>query len=142
MTTTAPVALQVQEFSGVAAAGHVDGAIGTAATSQLGELGHRDARRAGNDLAVGFAAGHANAQAMTVTSPGYTVGPQQTTTGPSAVSVISGYQVLSGTSAQAFSASFAQHHVLVGRASPCSRPPRRHRRTTSPSAANPTTLSR
>lgn len=54
---------------------------------------------------MGFAAGHGNTEAMTVTSTGFTLQPQQTT-GASVASVVTGSKVLSFASAQAFNASF------------------------------------
>ncbi|HEU5271459.1 MAG TPA: fibronectin type III domain-containing protein [Jatrophihabitans sp.] len=105
VTTAAPVALQVQEFTNMANASVPDGAVGAVASGKAANSGSVTPT-IGNDLAVGFVAGHASAQAITVTSPGYTLLPQQTTTGTSTVSVLSGYQVLPGTSAQAFTASF------------------------------------
>ena len=105
VTTAAPVALRVQEFTNVATTATFDGAVGTSATSNSANSGSVTPT-VGNDLAIGFTAGHANAQAITVTSAGYTVGPQQNTTSPSTVSVISGYRVLPGTTAQSFTATF------------------------------------
>jgi hypothetical protein len=105
-TTTAPVALQAQEFRGVAAANPLDTSIGAAGTSKAASSGPATPAST-NDLAVGFVAGHSNGQAMSVTSPGYTVGSQQTSTGTSIVSVRSGWQALGTAAAQTFSASFA-----------------------------------
>ncbi|MFL6161600.1 MAG: hypothetical protein ACJ74U_05170 [Jatrophihabitantaceae bacterium] len=105
VTTTAPVALGVQEFTNMASTTVLDGAVGTAALSKPASSGSITPT-VGNDLAIGFVAGHANAQAITVTSPGYAVGPQQNTTNPSTVTLISGSQVLSGTTTQSFAGSF------------------------------------
>jgi hypothetical protein len=113
VTTAAPVALQVQEFTNLASSSVADGAIGTAASSNAANSGPVNPT-AGNDLAIGFVAGHANAQAINVTSPGYTLLPQQTTTGTSIVSVLSGYQVLPSTSAQSITASFNTMYWSAG----------------------------
>ncbi|MCW2594159.1 MAG: metallophosphoesterase, partial [Jatrophihabitans sp.] len=106
VTTGAVVALQVQEFNGVAASNPLDGSIGAAGTSQAAASG-ASTPTSTNDLAIGFVAGHGNAQAMSVTSPGYTAGAQQTTTSPSIVSVRAGWRALGSAAAQTFSASFA-----------------------------------
>ncbi|HET6209057.1 MAG TPA: hypothetical protein VFD94_01665, partial [Jatrophihabitans sp.] len=105
VTTTAPVALRVQEYAGVAATNPLDTSVGTAASSKSASSGAVTPAAAG-ELAVGLVAGHANAQAISVTSPGYAVAPQQTTTGTSTVTVVSGSQVLPGTGAQSFAATF------------------------------------
>ena len=104
-TGASAVALRLQEFSGVATTNPLDGSNGTAGHSASASSGSVTPTGA-NDLAVGYIAGHANAQAITVTSPGYTLQPQQTTTSPNTVSVKSGYQVLTTTTAQNFSGNF------------------------------------
>ncbi len=104
-TGASTVALNVQEFSGVATASPLDVSAGKAATSTAASSGTATAT-ADYDLAVGFIAGHSSAQAITVTSPGYTVEPQQNTTSPSTVSVESGYQDLAAAGAQSFAGSF------------------------------------
>jgi hypothetical protein len=102
--TTANTAIEVQEFAGVAATSPLDTSAGLSNTSQSASSGSITPA-AGNELLVGFAAGHANAEAMTVTAPGFTAQPQQTTGSPVA-SVVTGSEVLSTPSAQAFTASF------------------------------------
>ena len=57
------------------------------------------------ELAVGFIAGHGNAEAISVTSPGYTTQAQQTTTG-SIATVETGYEVLGPPGPQSFTGSF------------------------------------
>ncbi len=104
-TGASAVALRLQEFSGVATTNPLDGSNGTAGHSTSASSGSVTPTGA-NDLAVGYIAGHASAQAITVTSPGYTLQPQQTTTSPNTVSVKSGYQVLANTAAQNFSGNF------------------------------------
>jgi len=115
VTTAAPVALQVQEFTNMASASLADGAIGTAATGNSANSGSVTPT-VSNDLAIGFVAGHANAQSITVTSSGYTLLAQQTTTSPSIVSVLSGYQVLpgAGAGAQSITASFGTMYWSAG----------------------------
>jgi len=98
------VSFEVQEFAGVAASGPLDVATGTSNTSTAPNSGAVTST-ATNELAVGFIAGHNNAQAITVTSPGYTAQSQQTTTGSTAT-VITGYQVVGGLGPQSFAGSF------------------------------------
>jgi hypothetical protein len=105
VTTTAAVALTLQEFTGVATSSPLDGSIGTATTSTSASSGTVTPTTT-KDLAVGFVAGHANTQAISVTSPGYAVGPQQSTGGSASVTVVSGSQTLSTTGPQSFSGTF------------------------------------
>jgi hypothetical protein len=49
---------------------------------------------------------HNNAQAISVTSPGYASQPQQTTTGTNIATVVTGVQVLATPGAQSFAGSF------------------------------------
>ena len=107
VTTTAVVALQLQEFTGVATTNPLDGSIGTAAKSTSANSG-TVTPSGSNDLAVGFTAGHSSTQAMSVTSAGYTGGPQQTTSATSIVSVVSASKALSSAATQSFSATFAK----------------------------------
>ena len=65
-----------QEFSGVAATSPLDAATGRSATSSSPSSGTVTPTVPG-DLAVGFIAGHASKQAITVTSPGSTTQPQR-----------------------------------------------------------------
>ena len=58
-----------------------------------------------DSLVVGFVAGHGNAQVINVTSPGFTVLPQRTSTG-TAASVVAGYAVAVAPGPQSFTASF------------------------------------
>ena len=94
----------VQEFSGVAAASPLDTFAGTSNTGTAAASGSASSSVA-NELAVGFVAGHGNAEAITVTAPGYTAQLQQTTTG-SIASVVAGYQVLASPGSTAFGGSF------------------------------------
>ncbi|MCU1429842.1 MAG: metallophosphoesterase [Actinomycetia bacterium] len=102
--TAVSIALAVQEFSGVAATSPLDVSAGSANTSNTPSSGPLTPTAA-SVLVVGFVTGHANAQTITVTSPGYTVQPQQTSTG-SIASVITGFKVLSAASSQTFDASY------------------------------------
>ena len=94
---------EVQEFAGMAAA-PLDVATGTSNTSTAPSSGSVTSTATG-ELAVGFIAGHGNAQAISVTSPGYTTQAQQTTTGTIAT-VETGYKVLGAPGAQSFTGSF------------------------------------
>jgi hypothetical protein len=102
--TTVNTAIEVQEFAGVATSSALDTSAGTSNTSAAANSGP-GTPTAGNELLVGFAAGHGNAEAMTGTAPGFTLQPQQTT-GASVASVVTGSEVLSSPSAQAFTATF------------------------------------
>jgi hypothetical protein len=99
------MAVEVLEFSGVATAAPLDVSAGAANTGNTPSSGSVNPS-APNDLVVGFIAGHGNGQAITVTAPGYTTQPQQTT-GASVASVVTGYAVLTAASAQSFTGSFA-----------------------------------
>jgi hypothetical protein len=103
--SAASVAFVAQEFSGVATTGPLDVSAGTSNTGTAASSGSVTTTAA-NELVVGFVAGHNNAQAITVTSPGYTDQSQQTTTGTNIASVVTGYQVLASPGAQSFAGSF------------------------------------
>ena len=98
------VSFEVQEFAGVATSGPLAVATGTSNTGTTAGSGTATSTAA-NELAVGFVAGHNNAQAITVTAPGYTDQAQQTTTG-SIATVVTGYQVLGSPGAQSFGGTF------------------------------------
>jgi len=104
-TAASAVALQLQEFSGVATSNPLDTSVGAAGDSTAAASGSVTPAAAG-ELAVGFIAGHSSTQAITVTSPGFTAQPLVTTSSPSNVTVESGYQVLTSTAAQSFAGSF------------------------------------
>jgi hypothetical protein len=104
VAAAATIALSVQEFSGIATASPLDVSAGTSNTSNTPSSGPA-AATAANELAVGFVAGHANAQTITVTAPGYTAQPQQTSTGTIAT-VVTGYKVLGSASSETFTGSF------------------------------------
>jgi hypothetical protein len=105
-TSSAVVALSVQEFSGVAAASPLDVATGTSASSNSPSSGTVTPTAAG-DLAVGFIAGHASKQVITVTAAGYTSQPQRTSAASRVASVVTGYRTLSTVEAQVFTGSLS-----------------------------------
>ena len=107
MTTAVAASMSVQEFSGIATTSPLDVSLGTSNTSTAPSSG-AVTPTAATDLMVGFIAGHANAQAITVTPAiGYTAQPQQTSSnaGATVASVVTGYKVLTTSSAQTFSGS-------------------------------------
>ena len=104
LSTTVNTAIEVQEFSGVATASPLDTSAGQSNTS-ASAASTSITPAAGNELLVGFVAGHANAETMTVSSSGFTTQPQQTT-GASVASIVTGSKVLSTPSAQSFAATF------------------------------------
>ena len=104
-TGATAVALKVQEFSGVKPVSPLDGSAGSANTGTAASSGSASPTTA-NDLAVGFIAGHANGQAITVTSPGSIAQAQQTTTSPSIATVVTGYQNLGAPAPQSMVGSF------------------------------------
>jgi uncharacterized protein YjbI with pentapeptide repeats len=98
------VTFEVQEFSGVAATSPLDTSAGTANTGTSASSGSATPSTSG-DLAVGFVAGHANAEAITVPATPFTTQPQLATTG-SIATLVSGNEVVSGTSSQSFGGTF------------------------------------
>ena len=94
---------EVEEFSGVATSSALDVSTGTSATSVSPNSGSVSST-VPDELAVGFIAGHGNAEPITVTSSGYTDQPQQTTTGTIAT-VVTGYQVVGTPGSQSFAGS-------------------------------------
>jgi chitodextrinase len=97
-TGATALALQVQEFSGLGAnpteVSNIASQTGTAASASV----------AGAGLAIGFVAGHASAQTITVAGS-YTTQSQESTTG-SISSLVSGYQLSAPSGAQTFAGSF------------------------------------
>src|SRR6202022_367109 len=96
----AVVALEVQEFSGLATASPLDVSSGTSNTSNSASSGPVTPTAA-TDLAVGFVAGHANTQLINV-GAGYTAqGQNNSNAGSSGIaSVVTGYAVLTFNSVQ------------------------------------------
>jgi hypothetical protein len=99
--SSAVVALSVQEFSGVMTSGPLDVVTGTSASSNSASSGPVTPTAPG-DLAVGFVAGHASKQAISVTAPGYATQPQRTSAASHVASVITGYRTVSTVSPQSF----------------------------------------
>ena len=95
--------LSVQEFSGVATTNPLDVSVGTSNTGTSANTGVAAAST--GELVIGFMAGHATTQAMSVTSTGYTLQPQLTSTGD-AVSLLTGYRVAGASGAQSIAGSF------------------------------------
>ncbi len=104
-TGATTVALQLQEFSGVATTSPLDTSVGAAGDTTSANSGTASPAASG-ELAVGFIAGHSSTQAISVTSPGFAVQPLVTTSSPSKASVESGYQDLTSSAAQSFAGSF------------------------------------
>lgn len=102
--SAATVSFAVQEYSGIRATSPLGTSTGASNTSALAGSGST-ASTVPNSLVVGFAAGHGNVQALTVTSPGLTVLPQRTSTG-NAASVVAGYTVAATPGPQSFTARF------------------------------------
>ena len=105
VASAASLSLDVQEFSGVALTAPLDTSVLASNTGTVAASGSLTPSAA-NELAVGFAAGHANAETITATTPGFTEHPQQTSSSPFAT-VSAGYEVLGSPSALSVTASFA-----------------------------------
>jgi hypothetical protein len=104
VAAAASIAFEVQEFSGMAKTSTLDVSAGTSNTGTSAASGTATASAA-NELVVGFIAGHNNAEAITVTAPGYTNQAQQTTTGTIAT-IVTGFRVLGAPGAQSFAGTF------------------------------------
>jgi outer membrane protein assembly factor BamB len=100
----AVISLEVQEFSGVKTASPLEVSTGASNYSTSPGSGSITPTTTG-DLMVGFVAGHSSAQAISVITAGYSVGAQQTSNAGGLVvaTVITGYQVVTSSSAQDFS---------------------------------------
>jgi hypothetical protein len=105
---TSPVStsLAVQAFSGVATTDVLDVSAGTAGWGTSAASGPA-ASTMTHELAVGFVAGHADIQSITVTAPGFTSLAQQSSPGMVAT-MATGYRVLGAPGTQFFSGSFAK----------------------------------
>ena len=99
------VAVSVAEFSGVATSGALDSSVGASNTGTSAASGSVSPTTSG-ELAVGFVAGHGNAEAVTPNASGYVSEPQETSTGTNVASVVAGYKVLSAAGSTAYSAAF------------------------------------
>jgi hypothetical protein len=104
VASAASIAFEVQEFSGVATSGAFDTVTGTSNTGTSAASGST-AVSTTKELIVGFIAGHNNAQAITVTSPGYANQAQRNTTG-AVSSIVMGYQVVSAPGSQSYAGTF------------------------------------
>ena len=106
LVTTTSLALQVEEFSGIATTGTLDASVGASNTGTAANS--NSITPAGtHDLVVGFVAGHGNTEQINLTSPSTALGPQQTTSGTGTTSVTTGFLTLSTSSPQTAAASFA-----------------------------------
>lgn len=106
LATAVSTAVQVQEFAGVATSSALDASAGFPSTGTAADSGTLTPS-AGNELLVGFAAGHANTQAMTPTVAGFTSLPMTLSgTSSSAATLVSGYEVLATPAATSYGATF------------------------------------
>jgi len=98
--TATVLAFQVAEFSGIATVNPLDGFAGTSNTGTSAASGSANPTSS-PDLAVAFIAGHGSAQAIAVTSAGFSTLSQVTSSnaGSTPASVITGYEVLNSTGA-------------------------------------------
>lgn len=101
----------VQEFSGIATANPLVSSNGNASRGTAASSGPA-ASQAANELAVGFIAGHGNAQPIAIGTPGFTVQSQVVTTGKVAT-VVTGDQIMVGAGPQAFAATFRRSMYWV-----------------------------
>ncbi|MGZ4615145.1 MAG: hypothetical protein ACXV4A_06260, partial [Actinomycetes bacterium] len=104
--SAAVVAARAMEFSGVATASPLDVATGTSSTSTSPASGPVTPTGS-NELAVGFVAGHGNAQPIAITAAGFASLGQQTSPAGTIATVASGYRVATAGSAVNFTGSFA-----------------------------------
>ena len=108
VAAAAVIAIEVNEFSGVATTNPLDvsgGASNTGTAAASGAI----TPATSTELAVGFVAGHGSVQAISVTATGYTAQSQQTSSngGSTPVSVVSAYKVLSSVGSQEMTGIFA-----------------------------------
>jgi len=103
--TAASMAFEVLEFSGLATSNPFDTSSGTSNTGTTANSGTLTPSSP-TDLVVGFIAGHGNAQALTITTPGYTAQTQATTTG-TAVTVRTAYQLPASTNPIGIAGTFS-----------------------------------
>ena len=100
--SAATISLSAQEFSGVATTDPVDGSSATSGTGTAAATGGVTPSSS-SDLAVGFVAGHASAQSITVTAPGFTGQTQQNS--GTTTSVVVGTRALSSLTSETFTAT-------------------------------------
>ena len=104
VASAASIAVEVQEFSGVATSSALDTVTGTSNIGTSAASGSTAVSTA-KELVVGFIAGHSNAQAITLTSPGYSNQAQRNTTG-TVSSIVMGYQVAGAPGSQSYAGTF------------------------------------
>ena len=106
--SAAVVAVEVMEFSGVAATSPLDVNHGASNTGNSADSGSATPAST-MSVAVGFIAGHGSTQAMTVTAPGYSSLPQQTSTNGTSTpaSVVVAYRVMTSPGAADLTGSFS-----------------------------------
>jgi calcineurin-like phosphoesterase family protein len=102
--SAATVSFAMQEYSGIRTANPLAISAGASNTGIIASSGSTTST-VPDSLVVGFAAGHGNTQLVNVTSPGFTVLPQQTSTG-TAASVVAGFMVADTPGPQSFAAKF------------------------------------
>jgi len=107
-TETAPAPLLTASFPVATVPGHLlvlsaSAYTGTSNTSTSANSG--GAAASTGELVIGFMAGHATTQAMSVPFIGYTLQPQLTSTGD-AVSLLTGYRVAGASGAQSLAGGF------------------------------------
>jgi hypothetical protein len=110
------VALEVQEFSGVATTSPLDASTGAANIGSSASSGSVTPTVIG-DLVVGFIGGHAKTEVISVTAPGYIAQAQQTSIQPGGyvvASVVTGYQVLTSASPSNFTGTFSSSMYWAG----------------------------
>jgi hypothetical protein len=104
--SAAVVALTVMDFSGVATSSPLDVVTGTSNTSTSPSSGPVTTGAPG-ELVVGFVAGHASAQAMTITTPGVTALGQRRSAAATTASVVGGYLVSAAAAQVSITGTFA-----------------------------------
>ena len=104
-TSPAVVAADVQEYQGVAAGDPLDGSKGAAGNGTAAASGAATGSQVG-DLVVGFVAGHASTQPMTVTAAGFTAQPQRTSKANGIASVVAASTVADSASTPGITGTF------------------------------------
>ena len=102
------MAIQVQEFSGLATASPLDASRGASNTGTAADSGALTPSSA-SGIAVGFVAGHSTVQTIAFGPASYASQPQQTSSngGATPVSIVSGFRVLSTVDPQNVTGSFS-----------------------------------
>jgi Calcineurin-like phosphoesterase/Purple acid Phosphatase, N-terminal domain len=107
VASAAVMAVEVQEFAGVASTNPLDGVSGASNTGASADSGVLQPSSA-TDLVVGFVAGHASTQQINVTAGGFTAQPQQTSTNGTSTpaTLVAVYAVPGAASSQDLTAAF------------------------------------